>query len=37
MKIDWAKWAFWVAVFSAVGQVLLVVENYLNLKGNGYL
>lgn len=33
----WAKWAFWVAVANLIGQIALVIENLINLKGNGFV
>lgn len=33
----WAKWAFWVGVANLVGQIALVIENLINLKGNGFV
>lgn len=36
-KFNWAKAAFWVSVPNLLGQILLVVENFINLRGNGYL
>lgn len=30
----WAKWAFWFCVANLIGQIALVIENLINLKGN---
>lgn len=33
----WVKWAFWVGVANLIGQIALVIENLINLKGNGFV
>lgn len=33
----WAKWAVYVGVANLVGQIALVIENLINLKGNGFV